>query len=221
MSNHGGFSFLFYVVNIKSRRRYERGHWDAVIIDYKEIEILDEEDFPGKDVLRRIRNHLQRRHFSYDDENGCCDATKWLPCHAIDLKKDGQLQAHVDSVRFSGDLVAGLSLLSPSIMRLRPDNSTATTSAATNVWVDLHLPPRSLYVLTGPSRYHYTHELLACGSSFCTSAVGSSDSEGERRPIQVHRDRRLSFIFRDAKQENKVRALSLPRLVCFNETAED
>ena len=52
--------------------------------------------------------------------------TSWLPCHAIDLSKDGRLDAHVDSVKFSGGIVAGISLLSDSIMRLRPAKRTLT-----------------------------------------------------------------------------------------------
>ncbi len=186
-----------------------------MIIDYKEIEISDEENFPAKHVLQRIRNHLHERHVflsqqRQEDENydrsGQRDDFTWLPCHAIDLKKDGQLQAHIDSVRFSGDLVAGLSLLSSSIMRLRPADdvdsvaNAGNAAAATSGWVDLFLPPRSLYALTGPSRYRYTHELLPAGSFFSSSNADFGEDE-ERNSVQVHRDRRLSFIFRDAKKE--------------------
>lgn len=114
----------------------------------------------------------------------------WLPCHAIDLKKDGELKAHVDSVRFSGGMVAGVSLLSSSIMRLRPGADVGRDPE--EGLVDLHLPPLSLYVLSGVSRYQYAHELLPTGSVF-ESSDGSS--------IEVERDQRLSVIFRDAKME--------------------
>ena len=107
---------------------------------------------------------------------------RWLPCHGIDLHGDGELNAHVDSVRFSGDLVCGLSLLSDSIMRLRPDPEQDDPSRG---YVDLHLPILSLYVLSGQSRYRYTHEILPSGSKF--------------RDNVISRGHRLSVIFRDAK----------------------
>ncbi|CAN0326924.1 unnamed protein product, partial [Phaeothamnion confervicola] len=43
----------------------------------------------------------------------------WLPCHAIDLAPEGFIKPHVDSVKFSGRVVAGLSLVSAAVMRLR------------------------------------------------------------------------------------------------------
>jgi alkylated DNA repair protein alkB family protein 7 len=59
--------------------------------------------------------------------------------------------------------------------------------------VDLFLPPLSLYVLSGPSRYSYTHELLPTGDTF--------------GGVAVERDHRLSVIFRDAKVETKNKAM--------------
>ena len=235
-------------------RRYERGHWDAVITDYKEIELVDEsfplsEDtssinddesgsisIPG--IFRRIRNHLEHRHLQHklnsivgnegrdtsETPNDDTNTVSWLPCHGIDLKVDGELNAHVDSVKFSGDLIAGLSLLSPSIMRLKPaqddylsddadeyrskvSSTSSSTASETNNedgqgWVDLYLPPRSLYALTGVGRYRYSHELLPSGSTFLLNESHSMDDSGEHTTateITVYRDHRLSVIFRDAK----------------------
>lgn len=176
----------------KHRRRYEKGHWDAVIINYKETELFDEESLlseESRQVLARVRHQLEERHTSKTDFT-------WLPCHAIDLHKQGQLNAHVDSIRFSGDMVAGLSLLSPSVMRLTPDDDgdvkTGLVEHCSRVqWVDLYLPPRSLYVLADAGRYHYSHQLLPSGSVFY--------DDGEGQPVRVERDNRISVIFRDAK----------------------
>jgi hypothetical protein len=60
--------------------------------------------------------------------------------------------------------------------------------------VDLFLPPRSLYALTGVGRYSYSHQLLPDSSVF-TSPIGDG------KAIVVKRDQRLSVIFRDAKRE--------------------
>ena len=133
-------------------------------------------------IVERIRSLLQSNHLASD--NG---KTQWLPCHAIDLHADGQLNAHVDSVRFSGSIVAGLSLLSPAIMRLRPsdDAHDEWKNGPINGHVDLLLPPRSLYCLSGPSRFRYSHEILPSGSLF------------HNHPVT--REHRLSIIFRDTK----------------------
>lgn len=129
----------------------------------------------SQSVLDRVREQLLQCHFDDDRKN----QVKWLPCHAIDLHPEGALNAHVDSVRFSGDIVGGLSLQSPSIMRLKPEAQGEPGH------VDLFLPPLSLYVLSGPSRYSYTHELLPTGEAFAG--------------VAVERDHRLSVMFRDAK----------------------
>ena len=223
------------------RRRYEKGHWDAVITMYKEVELpLPTESSIGGSggpqplsdlsaaAIARIRNQLERNHFgpdgSRDQEGRTRDQLpiQWIPCHGIDLKKDGKLTAHVDSVRYSGLIVAGLSLLSSSIMRLRPaaeysddatggeDGTTEKQQSQQHLYepkatespgdghVDLYLPPRSLYVLSGVSRYEYTHELLDDGSMFELAQGGDDDNENA---IRVARDRRISVIFRDAKED--------------------
>ena len=165
------------------RRRYEKGHWDAVITNYKEVELADGSmnDPRIPEIFERTRRLLEINHLEYQ-------SVKWLPCHGIDLKKDGELKAHVDSVKFSGDLVAGISLRSSCIMRLAPhvDGEEGVMEGH----VDLFLPPLSLYVLTGVARYRYSHELLNTATTF-HAPDGSC--------ISVHRDHRISVIFRDAK----------------------
>jgi alkylated DNA repair protein alkB family protein 7 len=165
------------------RRRYEKGHWDAVITNYKEVELADGSMNAPRipEIFERTRRLLEINHLEYQP-------VKWLPCHGIDLKKDGELKAHVDSVKFSGDLVAGISLSSSCVMRLAPhvDGEEGVMEGH----VDLFLPPLSLYVLTGVARYRYSHELLNTATAF-RAPDGSC--------ISVHRDHRISIIFRDAK----------------------
>lgn len=181
------------------RRRYEKGHWDAVITNYKEVElsdlVFDNQEIPN--IFHRIRQHLASNHLLKDENDN--RTIHWLPCHAIDLKKEGELNAHVDSVKFSGDLVAGVSLMSPSIMRLIPhkdgegvDLDEDAKEGKDKGWVDMHLPPRSLYAMTGVARYRYAHELLPTNSTF---------TQPDGTEILVERDHRISIIFRDAKQE--------------------
>lgn len=223
-----GKSFIKEISKRMKRRKFEEGHWDSVIVGYREVELTIQDDLirsPNSDVLiqiseaentqpfinaiRKTRRHLEDNHFG----NNPIGSIKWIPCHAIDLSKDGRLDAHVDSVKFSGDIVAGISLLSDSIMRLKPctdewkreqNEDSACRLSDEEGYVDLYLPTLSLYVLSGMSRFIYTHELLASGATFEFSGSEDSnlenyskDDDRERFKINVDRDRRLSIIFRD------------------------
>eukprot|EP00557_Chaetoceros_sp_GSL56_P009919 CAMPEP_0176482312 /NCGR_PEP_ID=MMETSP0200_2-20121128/3306_1 /TAXON_ID=947934 /ORGANISM="Chaetoceros sp., Strain GSL56" /LENGTH=389 /DNA_ID=CAMNT_0017878615 /DNA_START=175 /DNA_END=1344 /DNA_ORIENTATION=+ len=229
------------------RKRFEKGHWDAVITNYKEVELLpghlnssdsdSDSDrsnlFISMQAIERVRNHLEQTHFTCHRPNCCCNniigddhddddesissnkSVTWLNCHAIHLSKNGMLSAHVDSVKFSGDIVAGLSLKSASIMRLRPVDKnqnegegeeslikrTDQETTKGGGFVDMYLPPMSLYVLSGVCRYKYTHEILPSGSCFTFRNSGDGDTmscPGSAETIQVDRDDRVSIIFRDA-----------------------
>ena len=195
LSEEEGQSLVKEVSKRLKRRRFEDGHWDSVISKYREIELatpveVDSDstiDFPQyAQTIQRTRDLLQS--YVYPQS---INPIPWLPCHAIDLSKNGSLDAHVDSVKFSGGIVAGISLLSDSIMRLRPakgewiDNDS---DESLDGHVDLYLPKLSLYCLHGMSRFHYSHELLPSDSAY--------QIHGE--DIQVTRGRRLSIIFRDA-----------------------
>lgn len=212
-----GKSFIKEVSKRMKRRRFEQGHWDSVIVGYREVELVIPDDLPSDssstlnseehntslfvDAVRRTRKHLEAKHLPPDE------SIRWIPCHAIDLSADGRLDAHVDSVKFSGDIVAGISLLSDSIMRLKPcseewkscaNDDTTPTSMQTEGHVDMYLPQLSLYVLSGMSRFTYTHELLPSGSTF-----ESANVEREIKDINVERGRRLSIIFRDKLRADK------------------
>lgn len=182
ISQHESEVLLSDIQKRTSRKRYQKGHWDSVISGYKEVELFEDllSDVSTR-VITRIRYFIERKHLSYHTD------IKWLPCHAIELKEDGHLKPHVDSVKFSGDVVCGLSLLSPSIMRLKKENENDGR------YVDLLLSPCSLYVLSGEGRYGYTHELLDSSSEFC-SDLGDDSSI-------VHRLKRISLIFRDTKED--------------------
>jgi alkylated DNA repair protein alkB family protein 7 len=212
-------------------RRYEQGHWDAVITKYKEVELHDDslpnsgddddhDDTAVPRIIERIRRHLAERHLHH------LERIQWLPCHAIDLKKDGELNPHVDSVRFSGDLVAGLSLLSPSIMRLVPDPDSyddgdneqeeekevddgdkGSTATGRNDRGQRAASSRSgreqghvdLF-LPPQSLYALTGVARYKYSHQILPDSSTFTSPTDGRKIVVQRDHRLSVIFRDAKR---------------------
>lgn len=216
LSEEQGKCLVKEAANRLKRRRFQDGHWDSVITGYREIEmsIPNEQylqqhtlyentgthDVPQfAKIIQDTQIHLSSNHFNNNEKP---NNIQWLPCHAIDLSTKGVLTAHVDSVKFSGAIVAGISLMSDAIMRLRPyidseedtEDKIATDISNENEYVDLYLPQLSLYVLSGMSRYSYTHELLPSGSIF---EYNENGEEGEI--IDVTRRRRLSLIFRDTK----------------------
>lgn len=115
---------------------------------------------------------------------------------------------HVDSVKFSGDLIAGISLLSPRIMTLTkelPDVATDMQGNGLNKgdinctiasneleslpnYGEMLLPRRSLYILAGVARYYYAHAILG------------KDQEPKWLKNAVDKfDRRISFVIRNIK----------------------
>ncbi len=60
--------------------------------------------------------------------------------HILDIHKDGYIKPHVDSVRFCGNTIAGLSLLSDSIMRFKNVNNES-------LYANVLLKRRSLYII--------------------------------------------------------------------------
>uniref|UniRef100_A0A3Q1ENS3 AlkB homolog 7 n=1 Tax=Acanthochromis polyacanthus TaxID=80966 RepID=A0A3Q1ENS3_9TELE len=98
------------------------------------------------------------------------------PVHVLDLDKAGYIKPHIDSVKFCGSTIAGLSLLSDSIMRLVKEDDSSER-------LDLLLSRRSLYILRDQARYEYTHEIL-------------KDEESVFNGQKVPRQRRISVICR-------------------------
>ncbi|RLN98898.1 hypothetical protein BBJ28_00018968 [Nothophytophthora sp. Chile5] len=96
--------------------------------------------------------------------------------HVIELAEDGFIKAHVDSIKFSGRVVAGVNLLSPSIMRFNEEHGDSV--------IEAYLPRRSFYMMTGRVRYHYAHEILP----------GAQVFKGE---VPVNRTHRISIMLRD------------------------
>lgn len=216
------------LISLLKRRRYEKGHWDSVIIKYKEIELIQQQHNNVNttneilhDIIYRIRNDILIPNHTNDNNSN--STTNWLPCHVIDLHVDGELNAHVDSIRYSGNIIAGLSFQCHSIMRLRPSIQESQDQQQdqdqeqhdqqqqygqliqdhnhnnnNQHYIDLLLPINSLYVLSGMSRYNYTHEILSANDSYQSPMITSSTAND----MKFRNTNRISIIFRDAKQED-------------------
>ncbi|XP_077069050.1 alpha-ketoglutarate-dependent dioxygenase alkB homolog 7, mitochondrial isoform X2 [Siphateles boraxobius] len=147
------------------KKRYEFDHWDDAIHGYRETERL-QWGVMCESILRRVRV------VAFPEGSPLLG-----PIHVLDLDKEGYIKPHIDSVKFCGSTIAGLSLLSDSIMRLVPENNSTD-------WVDLLLSRRSLYILRDDARFKFTHEILKDEDSFFS---------GHKIP----RHRRISVICRN------------------------
>ncbi|XP_045593421.2 alpha-ketoglutarate-dependent dioxygenase alkB homolog 7, mitochondrial [Procambarus clarkii] len=152
------------------RMKYEFDHWDDAIHGFRETE-RSRWGKAATIVVSRMRQYA----FPAEDQQ--------LPqIHVLDLAKAGVIKPHVDSVRFCGNIICGLCLLSDAVMRLvHVDNKDQV--------VDILLRRRSLYVMKDESRYNYTHEVL-----------GEKDSYFGTESIS--RERRISIICRNHPRED-------------------
>ena len=122
------------------RRKYEGGHFDKVITQYRELQKPARFFSEGnKRVLERVKDNF----FPAD--------ARLLPVHILDLAADGEIGLHVDHVEYSGRFIIGLSLLSDAVMRFRHESS--------GVHADIVLPRRSVYVMTDATRYDWAHAI--------------------------------------------------------------
>lgn len=147
------------------RLRYESNHWDDAIHSYRETERRSWTQ-TNKAILQRVRDVAFPPNVS-----------QLAYVHVLDLMKEGYIKPHVDAVKFCGDTIAGISLLSSAVMRL-------VNCEDKNKYADILLKRRSLYIMKNDARYKFTHEVLPEGMSVF-------------RGVAVPRDRRISIICRN------------------------
>ncbi|XP_013142735.1 PREDICTED: alpha-ketoglutarate-dependent dioxygenase alkB homolog 7, mitochondrial [Papilio polytes] len=123
------------------RLRYEYDHWDNAIEGYRETE-RDSWNEQNAAILKRVRETAFSPH------------AELLPrAHVLDLAAAGYIKPHIDAVRFCGNTIAGLCLLSSAVMRL-------VHEARPELQLDALLERRCLYIMRDVSRYEFTHAVL-------------------------------------------------------------
>ena len=132
------------------RRKYNSGHWDGAIVLYREMEKL-EWNAPNTNIMKKFEEHV------FGSKDSSISAT-----HVLDLSEDGYIKPHIDSIKFCGALVSGLSLLSDAVMRLQLDESN---------YADVLIPRFSVYIMSDDIRYKYTHEILPNVAEICGQKV--------------------------------------------------
>ncbi|XP_046682120.1 alpha-ketoglutarate-dependent dioxygenase alkB homolog 7, mitochondrial isoform X2 [Homalodisca vitripennis] len=107
-------SLLNEIEPYMKRLHYEFSHWDNAIHGYRETERLKWNQDNTK-IINRVRE---------------CAFLPGSPqlryVHILDLAEEGFIKPHIDSVRFCGNTIAGLSLLTDSVMRLVHDKDKST-----------------------------------------------------------------------------------------------
>lgn len=147
------------------RMRYESNHWDGAIKGYRETEKIKWNPI-NSSVLEKVRALAFESH-----------DVPLKHVHILDLEENGVIMPHIDSIKFCGTKIAGISLLSDSVMRLIHKEEK-------NKILDVLLKRRSLYIISGITRYCYTHEILGNENSMFGDKI-------------VKKQRRISIICRN------------------------
>ncbi|CAL8084718.1 unnamed protein product [Calicophoron daubneyi] len=198
--------------------RYQKSHWDRVITHFRETERKN-----WRAVNRPVINRLREFTFGTLDP---CSLPKPVPSadqillpltHVLDLQEEGQIGAHVDSVRYCGEPIAVISLLSDSVARFAVAPPEEVVGLPTHLldllslqipplgsWVDIYVPRRSLYVMRGASRYFMTHEIMS------NEKVDQLNAEYHADVYKTHRVRRIAVICR-SKNLSELKTLNEPQ----------
>ncbi|KAF6204244.1 hypothetical protein GE061_002584 [Apolygus lucorum] len=150
------------------RMRYQYDHWDDAIHGFRETEQMN---WNPKNTV--VLNRIKAEAFPGE--------ASLLPhVHVLDLADNGWIKPHIDSVKFCGHTIAGVSLLSDSVMKLERETDGLAFIAL--------LKRRSLYVMTDCVRYEFKHSILRNEDSYFGN-------------LKVDKLRRISVICRNEPQE--------------------
>ena len=164
-----------------SRKSFLKDHFDGVISGYREgLSIIEGNSKDLIDVSQRIYKLFPKK-----------SGPLLQSVHYIELSQDGAISKHVDSIKFSGGIVAGISLVSDCVMRLYPVcdaidasiNEKTTNNDLLEGVIDVFIQKKSLYIMSGEARYHWAHSIPNGELLFKNKCVS--------------RKRRVSMIFRD------------------------
>jgi hypothetical protein len=120
------------------KAKYEKGHWDGVIVGYRETERVHWKNPANESVIARMRSLFPA-------------GWGFQPAHVLDLEAKGEILPHVDAVATVGDVVCGLSLLSSCVMTFADEDQDEVFN------VLLH--PGTLYIMAGESRFRFKHSI--------------------------------------------------------------
>ncbi|BES97132.1 alkB, alkylation repair homolog 7 (E. coli) [Nesidiocoris tenuis] len=152
------------------RMRYQYDHWDDAIHGFRETEQVKWAD-DNLRVLDRVR------------ATAFPETSRLLPhVHVLDLADNGWIKPHIDSIKFCGSIITGLSLLTDSVMKLDHEMDE-------KVSFTVLLKRRSLYIMRGVVRYNFKHAILRNEESYFNDR-------------KIDKQRRVSVICRNEPDES-------------------
>ena len=155
---------------VLKKQKYQKGHWDGVIAEYRETERLVWKNPKNERVIARMRSLFP-------------PGWGWQPAHILDLDQGGEIGPHIDAVATVGDVVCGLSLLSSCVMTFSDQDQDEVFRVL--------LQPGTLYIMAGESRFRFKHGIEHKSQIFKGQPV-----ERKRRISVMIRDFPLDSPFR-------------------------
>lgn len=196
-------SFLKEVEPYLKRLRYEFDHWDDVGYSSNPLSNQISNSTTLFQAIHGFRE-TERKHW-YPANKAVIEKIREIAfygeiqpyVHVLDLAKEGVIKPHVDSVRYCGSTIAGISLLSDCVMRMvRVDENTSPSTddfrtvqsnsalKFKDYSANVFLPRYSLYIMRDTARFNFTHEILENKLSVFQNQ-------------HVEKDRRISIICRN------------------------
>ncbi|KAI6043134.1 hypothetical protein EDC04DRAFT_2866489 [Pisolithus marmoratus] len=121
---------------------FQKGHYDNVIRDYREMHLSSWGELQTLD-LSRILNRL---HTLYPSEN--------TQTHILHLASEGEILPHIDNVLSSGTWILAVSLGAARVLHMEEANTHAPRK------FDVLLTSGSVYLQRDDVRYHWKHSLI-------------------------------------------------------------
>ncbi|KAI6109956.1 hypothetical protein F5141DRAFT_1117745 [Pisolithus sp. B1] len=121
---------------------FQKGHYDNVIRDYREMHLSSWGE-PQTLELSRILNRL---HTLYPSKN--------TQTHILHLASEGEILPHIDNISSSGTWILAVSLGAARVLHMEEAN------ALTPKKFDVPLTSGSVYLQRDDVRYHWKHSLM-------------------------------------------------------------
>jgi hypothetical protein len=171
-------SLSYEAIKFLQYKPYEIDHYDHVIKNYREKQVgLGKWSIENRALLTKIQEIIQ--------QTTQLDINKpFMDPHIIELKPSGRIDAHVDSVKYGGEVVAAISLQSKRrlIMTYPNTNQQQQQQHQQNIAFELDLEPCSLYIMSKQSRYELAHAITASTNN------------------NIDEKNRISIVFRDVAE---------------------
>ena len=131
---------------------YQFDHWDGAIKNFRERDLKEFRNPKNTEIINQIDREIRDFLGETKNELQILDSL-----HILDLHETGCIEPHIDSIKFTGEALASLSLISESRLRLK--EYQRKSCGRNRYLVNIKLEPGTLYIMKGEMRYDWTHEI--------------------------------------------------------------